>query len=343
MKIHVGFISTLGRLRQVDPAQVSALAASIKEVGLLNPITVYPRKIVRDGQEVDGFGLVAGAHRLEACKALGWSEVPVTVVDLPEDERIIAECDENLCGSKLTAVEQAMFTARRKEAYLRLHPETGHGKASPHKDEKFSSFADDQAAKTGTTARKVQIDAQRGSKITPEAQEMILGTHLDTGKFLDRVKALPKPEQAAFVRAELDKPKTKGAGKTPEQPQATGPDQPAAPADTDPHAAERRKLGKLTREALEDEVLGLRADLAEAKAKRRAAEAEADRLKQALADLTADDKSEVIRRQQREIKHLQSEMFRANEKARVAIVSARKAQDEAKGLRKQIENQTVIL
>lgn len=66
-----------------------------------------------------------------------------------------AECDENLCGTKLTASEQAMFTAKRKEAYLRKHPETAHGKASPGKDAdsaSFPSFADDQAAKTGCTA-----------------------------------------------------------------------------------------------------------------------------------------------------------------------------------------------
>ena len=148
--IDVGFISTLGRLRAVDAAQVAALAASIKEVGLLNPITVYRRAIIRNGQDVDGYGIVAGAHRLEACKSLGWQEVPVVVVDLSDDARIIAECDENLCGSKLTASEQAEFTKMRKEAYLRLHPETVHG-ANQHTRgvDKLStpSFAEDQAAK----------------------------------------------------------------------------------------------------------------------------------------------------------------------------------------------------
>jgi ParB family transcriptional regulator, chromosome partitioning protein len=46
--------------------------------------------------------------------------LPAVLVDLSDDERIIAECDENLCGSKLTPAETAMFTARWKEAYLRL-------------------------------------------------------------------------------------------------------------------------------------------------------------------------------------------------------------------------------
>lgn len=217
--IQVGFISTLGRLREVDPAQVKSLADSIKEVGLLNPITVYPREIIRNGQKADGYGLVAGAHRLEACKSLGWQEVPAVVVDLSDDDRIIAECDENLCASKLTASEQAMFTAKRKEAYLRKHPETGHGgDRKSDQVENFStcSFADDQAAKTGVTSRKVRMDAERGEKVTPSALAMVKGTKLDTGEFLDRIKKVKPDNQCDFVQRKLDSlntPKPKGDSK----------------------------------------------------------------------------------------------------------------------------------
>ena len=103
------------------------------------------------------------------------------VVDLNDDDRIIAECDENLCGTKLTASEQAMFTAKRKEAYLNKHPETAHGKATADKEENISSFDRDQAEKTGVTARKVRMDAARGEKVTPAALAMVKGTSLDTG------------------------------------------------------------------------------------------------------------------------------------------------------------------
>jgi len=212
--IPVGFISTMGRLREVDQDQVARLAESIKEVGLLNPITVYRREIIRNGQPVDGYGLVAGAHRLEACKRLGWQEVPAVVVDLDDDDRIIAECDENLCGTKVSATEQAMFTAKRKEAYLRKHPETAHGQASPSKEENISSFDRDQAAKTGVTSRKVRMDAERGEKVTPAALAMVKGTSLDTGAFLDRLKKVKPENQPDYVQRELDaakKPKSKSA------------------------------------------------------------------------------------------------------------------------------------
>ena len=218
--IHVGFISTLGRLRDVDPAQVKALAESIEEVGLINPITVYPREIIRNGQPVEGYGLVAGAHRLEAVKSLGWQEVPAIVVDLDDDDRIIAECDENLCGTKLTASEQAMFTAKRKDAYLNKHPETAHG-ANQHTrgEENFSTpdFATDTAAKTGVTARKVRMDAERGEKVTPAALAMVKGTSLDTGAFLDKLKKIKPDNQCEYVQRKLDslnkpKPATKETG-----------------------------------------------------------------------------------------------------------------------------------
>jgi N6-adenosine-specific RNA methylase IME4 len=61
---------------------IDALAASIAEHGLLNPITVKP----------DGM-LIAGERRLEAVRQLGWTMVPVTVLD-PAD-LLKAEFDEN--------------------------------------------------------------------------------------------------------------------------------------------------------------------------------------------------------------------------------------------------------
>ena len=91
MKVRVGHISTLDRIRKADPKQVAAIAASIKEVGLLNPITVTHARVFFNGQEVDGYQLVAGLHRLEACKSIGWGEVDAQVLDLDEQRRIIAD------------------------------------------------------------------------------------------------------------------------------------------------------------------------------------------------------------------------------------------------------------
>lgn len=211
MKVRVGHVSTLWRIRKADSKQVAAIAESIKEVGLLNPITVSPAKITFNGQQMDGYQLVAGLHRLEACKSLGWSEIDAHVVDLDEQRRIIAECDENLCGSVLTPTERATFTAKRKEAYEALHPETRHGAIGNGREKSCqlgnstASFADDQADKTGQSKRAVARDAERGTKVCKEALDILKGTKADTGTVLDALKDLPPEQQVLAAYREVQK------------------------------------------------------------------------------------------------------------------------------------------
>ncbi|MDD2862574.1 MAG: ParB N-terminal domain-containing protein, partial [Acidiphilium sp.] len=126
-EIDIDLIRVGDRLRSADADQVQALAESIAEVGLLNPISVCPHPVMRANVFVDGFLLVAGLHRLEACKSLGLVSIPAHIVTLTELQRQIAECDENLRGPRLTPSERALFTQRRKEAYEALHPETRNG------------------------------------------------------------------------------------------------------------------------------------------------------------------------------------------------------------------------
>ena len=94
---------------------LKALASSIEEVGLLNPITVRV-----DGK---GYRLIAGYHRLEACKAIGWLEIDATIVDLNDLEAELAEIDENLCRHDLNVQERALLNERKLNLLLALHPE----------------------------------------------------------------------------------------------------------------------------------------------------------------------------------------------------------------------------
>jgi ParB family transcriptional regulator, chromosome partitioning protein len=54
-----------------DLGDIAALAESIGAIGLLHPIVVSQ----------DGL-LLAGQRRLEACKMLGWRNVPVTIIEI---------------------------------------------------------------------------------------------------------------------------------------------------------------------------------------------------------------------------------------------------------------------
>ncbi len=105
--------------------------------------------------------------------------------------RQLAECDENLCGTKLSPSERALFTKTRKRLYLALHPETaatrdgGEGRRSQTRrqlgDDTAKRFTADTAANTGKSERVIQRDAERGEKIDERALESIKGTALDNG------------------------------------------------------------------------------------------------------------------------------------------------------------------
>lgn len=194
------------RLRDISEAHVASLINSIADVGLLNPITVYPTKLMRAGNWVEGYGLIAGLHRKTACERLGLVEIEANILDLPDLERQIAECDENLCAPQLSPADRAMFTKRRKEAYEALHPEARHGgdRKSDQVDKLSTrSFADDQAAVTGVDARTVRRDAERGEKVCDEALNLVRGTRFDTGAYLDRLKSLTPEEQVRAVKEDV--------------------------------------------------------------------------------------------------------------------------------------------
>lgn len=188
--------------RRVNEDRVKELAESIEELGQLQPIVVV-------ADEDSKARLVAGAHRLSAFKMMGLDQIWATVTTLSRLDADLAEIDENLVRSELTAVERAKYTARRKKIYLAKYPETGHGKAQKPKTEegkteqgkeaKLSSFDRDTAAKSGKSSRSVRRDATRGEKVDGKVLDDIAGTDLDTGANLDALSKLPAKRQQEVV------------------------------------------------------------------------------------------------------------------------------------------------
>ncbi len=328
--IRIDQITTFDRVRQAERKQVEALADSIREVGLLNPITVAP--------DSDGYALIAGMHRLEAARLLGWAEIPATVLALDEHRRIIAECDENLCAPSLTAAERAEFTRRRKAAYEALHPETVHG-VNQHTrgDAKSASptFAEDQAAATGQAKRTVQLDAERGEKVSDEALAMIKGTRLDTGRYLDSIKNLSAEDQVAKVEADLAPPSE--AVEKRDTP-------PAEPAERiDPAEAKaRREIAQMTDKAKADEIIGLRAEVIDLRNAVKEQKANNAKLKTQLSEHTG-DKDAAIRALNKKLTHSSSEMFRAKEDAARVLRHNNALKKENEKLKAEIENQVFQL
>ncbi|MEO5334106.1 MAG: ParB N-terminal domain-containing protein [Magnetococcus sp. YQC-5] len=210
-------IVTNRRLRQFQPEHRDTLAESIRELGLLNPVIVtlvQPESVL---QRVT-YLLVAGLHRWEACKLLGWKKIPVTIITgMDAIDTQLAEIDENLVRAELTQLERANHLAKRKELYEERHPETKHGACGGGKDgvgtrtrtedeapaSSVPSFAQDTAAKTNVSARTVQVDVRRATNITEETKEEIqdMPEIADNGAELDVLASLSPAEQKVAVEA----------------------------------------------------------------------------------------------------------------------------------------------
>lgn len=202
MDLPISSIAPRADARAIDPATVAGLAESIAAVGLINPIRVRASG--------DGWEVIAGMHRLEACKSLGLVEIGCDVVEDDDLRAELAMIDENLCRAELSPSDRARQTARRKAIYLELHPETGHGTPGVSRQvgdtrERANAdrFTSDTAKATGTSERTVQRDAERGEKVIDEALDMIRGTKLDTGTYLDKLKKLDANDQVQAVKRDL--------------------------------------------------------------------------------------------------------------------------------------------
>ena len=192
--------------RPVDEAAVAGLVDSISAVGLINPIRV------REAGE--RWEVVAGAHRLEASRRLGLADIACIIVEDDDLHAELAMIDENLCRAELSPSDRARQTARRKEIYEELHPETAAGaaqaagmNASLGRGRQLGGdvdrFTTETAAATGRSERAVQRDAERGSKVIDEVLDLIRGTSLDTGAYLDKLKRMPPNEQVHVAKRDL--------------------------------------------------------------------------------------------------------------------------------------------
>lgn len=93
----------IGERDRTDLGNVAELAGSIKAVGLLHPVVVTA-----------ALELVAGGRRLAAVQSLGWTDVPVTVVDLANASDVLrAELEENTCRKSLSPMEASFARERR--------------------------------------------------------------------------------------------------------------------------------------------------------------------------------------------------------------------------------------
>ncbi|MGI0038170.1 MAG: ParB/RepB/Spo0J family partition protein [Nitrososphaera sp.] len=105
-------------IAKIKPAKVSLrsdgenleeLRSSIQQNGLLHPLIVRPL-----GQ---GFEVVAGNRRLQACKSLKYRKVPCHVIDLDDKEAFLISVTENVQRETLNPLEEARAFKQHVELY----------------------------------------------------------------------------------------------------------------------------------------------------------------------------------------------------------------------------------
>ena len=209
MLVPISEIKVNAGRREVDPEGVQELVDSISKVGLLNPITI-------DREHT----LIAGLHRLEAAKLLGWTEIECNVSSLEGLLAELAEVDENVVRKGLSAVEYSDLLLRRKEIYEALHPETKNGgdqksekiRTSKCRSDSMKSFVQDTAEKLGVGRRTVERQIQTAKNLTTEAKDIIR----DTGTKITKKDALKlsrlEPEQQRDAASQLAAGEIKSMG-----------------------------------------------------------------------------------------------------------------------------------
>ena len=179
-RVKVDEITTAGRLRPVSEAGVESLLASIAEIGVLKDAIHVRQK--KSGPLV----LIAGGHRLEAARRLGWDEIEAKVwTDVTDDWARLMEIDDNIAGAELNPLDTALFLAERKRVYERLHPEAkwGGDRKSPdfqnQTDTMSVCFADATAEKFGLSQRHIFRLIAAGTRLDP--------------RDIAKLRAAPKP------------------------------------------------------------------------------------------------------------------------------------------------------
>ena len=230
--IKIDEIKVTNRKRQADSEKVKELSESIKTIGLVNPISVC--------KDSDGFRLIAGLHRLTACKLLNWTEIQANIMELDLINSELAEIDENLIRAELHYLDRAEMLKRRQEIYEELYPETTKSEKvkknlkqfntetdtvsvsdedSIDEESRANTFTTNTAKKTGLSDRTIRRDLQLSKNLDSDVkddikeldiskQDAICLSRLDKDKqkaVIDRIKESPRKKKVKEAAREIKK------------------------------------------------------------------------------------------------------------------------------------------
>ena len=200
------------RLRAVEEEHALAIAQSIVEHGLINPITVRSTPAAKSGK----YTLVAGAHRIRAEQINEEPEIDAMIVAGDKAEAQLIEITENLFRNELSVIDRAVFVQSYREIW-----EQKHGKIEPGRpgnranlaqllgdEAEAGGFSAHVADRMGLSLRAVKRLSQISQNLHPDVRAAVRGTPVadNQSALLKIAKMEPlKQRQAALAfRAEPD-------------------------------------------------------------------------------------------------------------------------------------------
>lgn len=201
MLVKIETIKINERMREVSEDKVTEIASSIKEIGLLNPITISDKN-----------ELIAGLHRLNAYKLLGYAEIEANVVPLSGLKQELAEIDENLIRADLHYIDRGDHLKRRKWIYEKLHPETKQGQYGQKGSEiikkvekpgsgvsTVKTFIEDTSDKSGMSKSKIKEEIQISNNLTPEMKAQVKKADLSKTEALKLARLEPEKQKQVMT------------------------------------------------------------------------------------------------------------------------------------------------
>ncbi|PWE52055.1 transcriptional regulator [Metarhizobium album] len=175
-KIHIG-----DRERPIDEDCAQAIAASMAECGLINPITVRRTPAANNG--ATPFTLVAGGHRLRGGVINEWSEIDAIVVEADAVEGQLIELQENLYRNELTKLDRALFVLKFREVWTDKYGKVQRGgdrKSKDHRDPLIATsgrqLAESVQERLGLGPASYKRVNRIGQNIRPELRAVLRGT-----------------------------------------------------------------------------------------------------------------------------------------------------------------------
>lgn len=189
MKLDIARIQVGQRKRKLDEGKVRSLAESFESIGQLQPITV-------EQCEYGNYRMIAGLHRLEAAKLLGWETIEAQEFEGDVVAAELAEIDENLMRNDLTVLEQGEHLARRQEL-------VGFSRGGDRRSSAFSNPQNEGLKTTTEIAHDIGLSKQTAERrmqvarnIVPEVKDAIRDTEIanSTTQLLELARLAPEKQ-----------------------------------------------------------------------------------------------------------------------------------------------------